>query len=741
MERRLAAILAADIVGYSRLMEQDEEGTLARLKSHRDEQIQPAISAHGGRIVKLMGDGLLAEFPSVVGAVQCAVEIQAALAEKTASEASGSEIRYRIGINLGDVIVDGDDIYGDGINVAVRIENLAPPGGICVSRPVRDQIRDKLQYGLEDLGEIRVKNIARPVRVFRIQHGCNPAVDKAKKQKPITFFLELRKKWRAGVLLLLFVVTLSIAWVYWRWLDWSARLPDPGRPSIAVLPFKNQNDESSHQYFADGLTDDLITDLSKISGLFVISRDSVFSFKDKAPRIKNVARELGVRFVLTGSVRRSGERVRVNTRLIDGHSERQLWADRYDRQLYDLFKVQDDLVSQIVSALAVELSRDEHSRVLERQAPKFEAYDLYLQARNGFFSRDPERMRNSMRLYAKAITIDPEFARAYAGYAQLAADVGRLGSLRQAMSGGPARRSAEVAARKALRLDPTLADAHSVLALLEMVDQNYEEAIKQARRAVQLDPNSADAQIALAIVCVYAGRLMAALDATKVAMRLNPRPAPYHLNYIGLVLFMNNRPAEAISLLSPLDRSRIRSMGDAAGEILAMAYVANDQIEEARNEVNQLRAVEPFLNLGYYRVIYGHHARVQDLHKRIAALRRAGMPEWPFDQKVDEEHVLEAAALRRLLDAETWKGTDLGRQSEFIQELGKSNSSVFATKNAMLNGKIYIKNGRLCEKYEGFVLGRELCGPVLKNPTGNRQSLNEYIFINPTTVRHFSSGF
>ena len=739
MERRLAAILAADVVGYSRLMGQDEEGTLARLKSLREEVIQPAISAHAGRVVKLMGDGLLAEFPSVVGAVECAVEIQTALAEQPTSKQTDEGIKYRIGINLGDVIVDGDDIYGDGINVAARIENLTPTGGICISRSVRDQIRDKLQYSLEDLGEVRVKNIARPIRVFRVQN--NPELQNIEPQPRKSFPRPLigpTKLWLAVALLLFFSLAVSTAGLLWREPNWDMRLPEPDRPSIAVLPFKNQSDASSQEYFADGLTDDLITDLSKISGLFVISRNSTFSFKDKTPRISRVAQELGVRFVLTGSVRRSGNRIRVNTRLIDGHTERQLWAERYDRQLNDLFAVQDDLVGQIASALAVTLSSEEHARVLKRPAPQFEAYDLYLQARDGFFSRDPERMRKSMQLYAKAITIDPDFARAYAGYAQLAADVGRLGSLRQAMSGGPARRSAEMAARKALRLDPTLADAHSVLALLEMVDQNYDEATMLARRAVQLDPNSADAQIALAIVYVYAGRLEAALDAAKAAMRLNPRPPPYHLNYIGLVLFMNNKSAEAAALLSQLDRSRIRSMGDAPGEILAMSYIANGQIKEARNEVKRLQAIEPFLNLGYYRVIYNHHARAQDLEKRISALRKAGMPEWPFDQKVDDNQKLETGELGQLLDAKTWKGRDLGRRSDFLQEVGKGGVSVFATATSMLNGKIYIKNGLLCEQYDGFVLGRELCGPVLRNPQGSQDSLNEFVFINPITIKHFA---
>ena len=744
VQRRLAAIIAADVANYSRLMGSDEEETIAQLRSHRSEVFEHKLSRFHGRIANTAGDSLLIEFASAVDALRYAMEVQADMAVRNAAVSEDRRLEFRIGINVGDVVAEGDDLLGDGVNVAARIEGLASPGGICISRSVRDQIRDRVDVGLEDLGEVAVKNIARPVRVFRILAAadattiaCSPASG--------TVSVKPGRLWQLAALVLI-CAALGGGLIWWQYdapptnrihSDQTATMPTD-RPSIAVLPFENRSDDEAQDYFADGLTDDLITDLSKVSGLFVIARNSVFTFKGKSVRIKQVASELGVRYVLEGSVRRSGDRVRVNAQLVEGGTGHHVWAERYDRKLTDLFAVQDELVSRIVSALAVQLTRTEQNNLALRKAPKFEAYDLYLQAREGFFSRDQSRMRESLSLFAKAWALDASFARAYAGYAQLTADLWRLSSSRYAMGGAVARQEAIVAARKALALDPTLADAHSVLALMHMVDKDYAEAKKLARRAVDLDPNSADARTAFAIVFGYAGQPEVALDAMKTAMRLDPKPPPYHVTYYGWAFFLNHKFVEAIEVLTPIDGVQIRSLGDAPREILAMALALAGRLEEAAAQVEALQKDEPFLNLSYYRVAYDHHAREQDLNLRIDGLRKAGMPDWPLGFQSEARQRLAGQTLLELITDKTWSGRDAARNSSFIKEYGKGDSVVLAAENTILNGTAYIKDDQLCERFEGFILGRDLCGPVYQNPGGSQDNRDQYVYVNPTTVTYFA---
>ncbi|MEE9210059.1 MAG: adenylate/guanylate cyclase domain-containing protein, partial [Kiloniellales bacterium] len=344
MERRLAAILAADVVGYSRLMGEDEAGTLARLQAHREALIDPKIAEHHGRLVKLMGDGALVEFASVVDAVECAVEIQRAMAGRQEGVPQDKRIEFRIGINIGDVIVEGEDIYGDGVNVAARLEGLAEPGGICISRAARDQIRDKLDFELEDLGEHEVKNIARPIRVFRVRTEADAGAAVGSTRPSGRKF----GRWPVAAALVIAAAAGAALWQFQprapaptpeavRQQAAAVRVPD--RPSIAVLPFTNMSGDPEQEYFSDGITEDIITDLSKVSGLFVVARHSSFTYKGKAVRVQDVGRDLGVRHVLEGSVRKAGGRVRITAQLIDAASGDHVWAERYDRDLTDVFAV------------------------------------------------------------------------------------------------------------------------------------------------------------------------------------------------------------------------------------------------------------------------------------------------------------------------------------------------------------------------------------------------------------------
>jgi TolB-like protein/class 3 adenylate cyclase len=370
--RRLTAILAADMAGYSRLMGADEEGTHERLKAHLGELVDPKIKEHRGRIVKNTGDGLLAEFASVVDAVRCAVEVQRGMAERNAAVFPNERIEFRIAINLGDVIAEGEDIFGDGVNVAARLEALAEPGGICVSRVVRDQVRDRLDFAFEDLGEQQVKNIARPVRVYRVREAIAAKVPSAAPPPA---------------------------------------LPLPDKPSIAVLPFANMSGDPEQEYFADGMVEEIITALSRIRWLFVIARNSSFTYKGQAVDVKQVGRELGVRYVLEGSVRKAGGRVRITAQLIDSTSGVHLWADRFDGSLEDVFELQDKVASSVAGVIEPTLQAAETRRSAQRPTNDLTAYDLYLRAYAMFFS---SQIPEALRLLERAIERDPSYGPALA---------------------------------------------------------------------------------------------------------------------------------------------------------------------------------------------------------------------------------------------------------------------------------------------------------------------------------------
>jgi adenylate cyclase len=379
LERRLAAILAADVVGFSRLMGEDEAGTLERLKSLRRELVQPGIAQRKGRIVKLMGDGLLAEFPSVVEAVQCAVGIQESMIGRESDLPDERRIRLRIGVNLGDIIVEGSDIYGDGVNVAARLEALASPDGICVSGTVFDHVKSKVGLEFADLGEQQIKNIDQPVQVYRIildgETGGNEADQNF-----------------AGS---------------------AAALQLPDKPSIAVLPFTNMSDEQEQEYFSDGISEDIITALSKISKLFVVARNSTFTYKGRAVDIKQVGREQGVRYVLEGSVRRSGDQLRITAQLIDATTGDHVWAQRYDRVVQDVFALQDEITREVTSALQVELTEGEQARLWASGTQNLEAWEIFIQIPELLFSHQRENVLISRQLAEQALQLDKNYAEAW----------------------------------------------------------------------------------------------------------------------------------------------------------------------------------------------------------------------------------------------------------------------------------------------------------------------------------------
>ncbi len=461
MERRLTAILAADVVGYSRLMGANETGTLAALKTLQTDFIDGKIAEHQGRIVKLTGDGMLVEFPSVVNAVACAADVQRGMRDRNAGMSQERRIEFRMGVNLGDVIVEGEDIFGDGVNVAGRLESIAPVGGITVSQSVRDHVGNRLGLTFEDMGERRLKNIERPIRVYSISLDAPPSGE-----------------------------TSAIASTHRE-----------EKPSIAVLPFINMSGDPEQEYFSDGITEDIITDLSKVSGLFVVARNTAFTYKGKSVEAQQVAKHLGVNFILEGSVRKAGSRVRVTGQLIDGKKGGHMWADRYDRDLTDIFAIQDEITHAIVEQLKVKLLPQEKKSIGQTPTDNVEAYTYYLRGRQFMQRHSKSNYQLARRMFAKAVELDPLYARAYAGIA----DCDSFLFLHYHLEAGID--SILATSAKALALDNRLAEAHASRGLALSLGQQHEEAIAEFEEAIGLDPNSFEAHYFYARACVTQGKL------------------------------------------------------------------------------------------------------------------------------------------------------------------------------------------------------------------------------------------
>jgi adenylate cyclase len=728
IKRKLAAILSADVKGYSRLMAADEEGTLRVLGAYR-QAMDALIADRDGRVVGTAGDSILAEFPSAVEAARCAVEIQEELAARNTELPKDRRLEFRIGINLGDVMVEGDDLFGDGVNVAARLQTLAEPGGVYVSGGIYDQIRGKLPFGADFLGEQTVKNIAEPVRVYRLRS------DRATLRRAVP------RRWRiwsaiAAAVGLLAIVA-ATAWYFDPRRafgpaeeDQASEMPLPDRPSIAVLPFDNLSDNPEEEYFADGLTDDLITDLSKISGLFVIARDSAFAYKDRPLEVREVAHELGVRYVLEGTVRRAGARVRINAQLIDGTTGGHVWAERYERDYADIFAVQEEVIREIVSALAVELTETEQTRLARLPTRNLEAYDYYLRAEERVYGDDATSLAAGLSLYERALALDPEFAEAYAGYARTAVNIWQF-DWSNVLNGALARKRAYEAAGRALELNPDLGRAYSVLGVLQVVDGAYDEAIRSMQRAITLDANSAEAYVNLALVLTYSGEPAEALVAIETALRLNPKAPQYVHEYRAFVLFMNRRYDEA---LQELEKERDDTRGFLAANILAMAYAQVGRLDKARASVESL--FEPQLSVEYFRVLFRHFRRKEDLALYLDALRKAGVPQWPFGFEGRTENRLDGAAVRTLAFGRTWTGhTEEGLP--FMQKIGTEGTLAFRSPSTFIVGTASVEGDSLCLEVPAFLMGRQHCGFVYQNPDASNDGNQEYIYVNVDTVKYF----
>jgi adenylate cyclase len=515
VQRRLAAVLAADVVGYSRLMEVDEAGTLARLKTVRLELIDPAITKCKGRIIKTTGDGLLVEFQSVTEALRCAVDFQERMARRNRDMAASRALLYRIGINLGDVIVEDNDIFGDGVNVAARLEGLAEPGGICISAAVRDQVADRLPVGFQDLGEQHVKNISRPIRVYKV-------VLNGQANEP------------AGVAVAQAAPQVSVR-----------------KSSIAVLPFVNMSGDPEQEFFADGLTEDIITELSRFRQLLVISRNAVFVHKGKPIKPHQVAREFGVDYVVEGSVRKAADRVRVTVQLIDGETETHLWAERYDRKLEDIFAIQDEVTSSIAATLFGRVEAARHDRVQRKPTESMAAYEYVLTGKVLHHWSNPESNVQAIGMLNRAIELDPNYAHAHAWKACVTGQAWLHG-----WSEDPAA-SLRVIAEElqiALSLDDNDADVHRILAALNVNFNEHDKAAYHQSRALELNPNSDLIVVQQGELLTWLGRPTEGIEWIRRAMRLNPYHPERFWSHLGRAQYTGRCYADAIGSYSRLTK-------------------------------------------------------------------------------------------------------------------------------------------------------------------------------------------
>jgi adenylate cyclase len=551
VQRRLAAILAADVVGYSRLMEADEAGTLTRLKALRREVIDPLIAIHSGRTVKLMGDGALVEFASAVDAVACAIAVQKRVREVDANEPESARIAFRIGINVGDVIVDGDDIYGDGVNVAARIEALAEPGGICVSRSAAEQVRDKMPIRIETRGEQTVKNIARPIEVFRIlgeEHAARVATGVAVESP-------------------------------------RALVAPADKPAIAVLPFVNMSGDAEQEFFADGITEDILTELSRFRALFVISRNSAFAYKGKPISVQSVAKELGVQYVVEGSVRKAASRVRITVQLIDAENDRHLWAERYDRELADIFAIQDEVTRSIVSILPGRVAAAADDRMRRKPPESFAAYECVLTGKRLHHRASRADNEEAQRVLDRAIVLDPGYAHAHAWKACVLGQsfVNDWCSDPQATV-----QTSEREVTLALSLDENDSDVHRVLAAINLsIHHDYDKALHHQERALALNPNDDLIVVQQGEMLTWIGRPDEGIEWIEKAMRLNPYHPERFWSHLGRAYFAARRYADAVKAFQRIthaDAAHIAFIAaahaqlgnEAAGKAAAQAVLQRD---------------------------------------------------------------------------------------------------------------------------------------------------------------------
>jgi adenylate cyclase len=577
--RRLAAVLAADVVGYSRMMGEDESGTLAALRKIWSELFNPAVAAHRGRIVKMMGDGALVEFASAVEAVECAVAVQKAMAQRNGTAAGGKPISFRMGVNLGDIVIDGDDIFGDGVNIAARLESQAPTGGVLLSDAVYAQIRGKVGFAFADVGELTLKNIAQPVRVWRWGEGGVAASPRRQ-----TAALRLEK------------------------------------PSIAVLPFQNMSNDPEQEFFADGLVEDILTTLSKLAGLDVIARNSSFAYKGKNVDVRQAGKELGARYVLEGSVRKGGNRIRITVQLIDAGTGAHVWAERYDRAIEDIFAVQDEITLILATEMQVKLTEGDQARLRYSSTSNVEAWNLWVEGlahfRSGIVSKDG--VGRARVYWERAVALDPNSATLHAMVAFMHSTDARFGWWDDRET---AIAKAKGYLTRALELDPDNADAHLFSGMVANLERRFDDSVVEVRRAIALAPGSVDVAAFSASMLATAGFYDEGIVQIEKAIRLSPKLPTNFLGIQGLAYRLAGRTEDAIAAFKAFSE---RSPGFGHAD-LAIMYQQAGRLEEAHAEVAKLRAARPGFTVASFAATQ-YRKDVDGVEADLTALRAAGLP-------------------------------------------------------------------------------------------------------------------
>ena len=617
-KRKLTTILSADVVGYSRLMEDNEEATIQTLNTYRN-SMSTLIEQHSGRVVDMTGDNLMAEFSSVVDAVKCAVEAQKEIGERNADLPENRRMLFRIGVNLGDIIEEGDRIYGDGVNIAARLEGLAEGGGICISGTAYDQLKNKLELGYEYLGEHNVKNIATPVRVYKALMEPE-AVGKIIGEKRKT------KRWMAVAAAVIILIGLAGWYLY---IKQSKRIepasvekmayPLPDKPSIAVLPFDNLSGDSEQEYFSDGITEQIITSLSKIPNIFVIARNSTFTYKGKPTKIKQIAEELAVRYVLEGSVQRSNDRVRITVQLIDATTGRHLWAENYDREVKDIFALQDEISMKIMAALQIKLTVGAQADLKYDETENLEAYEKFLNARYHIFRRTKEDVRIGQQFAQEAIDIDPNYAAAHQMMGLLYLDEVWFG-----MTKSPAKsiEKAEQVAQKAISLRGYQAPDYVLLSSINLLKKDFEKAIEYGEKAVELGPNNPSAHFFHGMALRFAGQYKEAISKFEKAIRLNPIKPLNYLNNLGWSYLLAKEYESAIAVFNEAIQRNPDYLFAYMG--LSATYNLSGNKEKSHWAAENVLRVNPKFSLAAYEK-RSPIKIAEDKERIINAMRNAGL--------------------------------------------------------------------------------------------------------------------
>jgi adenylate cyclase len=734
MERRLAAVMIADVAGYGRLSAADEEGTRARFQADLHEVFEPKIAAHHGRLVKTMGDGLLVEYHSVVDAIRCAVEVQRAEAERNAGVSANRQLKFRIGINLGDVIVEGDDIHGDGVNIAHRLQAIANEGGITISAAAYEQVKSKLDVAFQFLGEQRVKNGAEPMRVYRAVMTPKDAGKTARKSWAAV--MSRRRAAAAMAVLVLLIAAGAVA----VWRPWQPKiepasiahmaLPLPDEPSIAVLPFVNMSGDPQQEYLAEGITDDLITELSKISGLFVIARNSTFVYQNRPVTPKQVSEELGVRYVLEGSVQRAGDQLRINAQLVDAISGDHEWAERFDGSLTDVFALQDKVTGSIADALAVRLTEADQIALNLHETSVPAAYDAFLRGWVHLRRDTPDDYTAAIPYLEEATKLDPDYGRAYAALAMvyiLSYDAQWTDYL--GVSETEARRRAKRYLEDARR-HPTVL-SHQVAAVILLIDLQPNEALAELKEAIAIDSGDAFSYAYMGAALTASGRPADAVPHIRAAMRLDPHYPPIFDYLLGSAQFGMENFEEAAGSWATATRRNPEYEYAFAGLAATYGHLGRKQEAESAiakyNELRVGRGGVP-LTIGLAPTC-GFTVRA-DLQRLQTGLRLAGVPELLSSGEFATQNTLTADEIRTLIFGHRLHGRSLWTGEE--RDASITSDGVVALSGdwgllgggPLTGGSARFDGDQLCYRFDLV----SYCGDVLRNPGGTRAKENEFIW-------------